>query len=210
MKKALVFMKKYCEEFISAELFCVMILLLRLYREKSDPENILLRRIISFFLLCAFVAFLWSVRLIWRKYKKKIKEQIRLAYMKLVSRLVTLLENIGVRRTRGNILSGKTTVSFDFLKSRPGKKPARKRVKWRQLEDDSQRLGYLYGRMIEGKIDEGRDIRISETPDEIAGKNTTNETEGELFSCYSGHRYYEKAQIDGENLVKIKEILGIK
>lgn len=209
MKNALDFMRKYREEFISAQLFCVFIFL-ALFWENENLGNVLLRWIIEFFSLCALVAFIWSLRQLLRKYKRKIKELIGFSYIKLARQLILLLEKIGVRRTRGNILSGRTTVSFDFLNKRAGKRPVRKRVKWRQLEDDMQRLGYLYGRMIEGKIDEGRDIRATETPDEIARKNTANEIEGELFSCYSEHRYYQKAPIDGMNLARIKEMLRIE
>ncbi len=209
MKNALDFIRKYREEFISAQLLCVIIIL-ELFRGNVNSNNVLLHWLTAFFSLCVLAAFIWSLKQLWLKYKRKIKELIRLGYMKLARQLILLLEKIGARRIRGNILSGWTTVSFDFLNMRAGKKPVRKRVKWRQLEDDMQRLRYLYGRMIEGKIDEGRDIRAAETPDEIARKNTANETEGELFSCYSKHRYYEKAPVDGINLARIKEILGIK
>lgn len=125
-------------------------------------------------------------------------------------KLFILLDKIVEYFAKGNIVKGRSTVIFGFRDQSNGKKTIKKRLKWRKLEDDHARLSYLYTSMIESKLDSGADIRSSDTPDEISRNHTGSEAEGELFDCYSSHRYYEAAPLNGENLARIKERLGIK
>ena len=160
--------------------------------------------------LASVVSLLYSLRLLWLKYRKKVAGLIRQGYSAFVRKLFIVLNNIVEYVSKGNSVKGRTTVIFSLRDRSENKKANKKRLKWRQLEDDRARLSYLYASMIEYKLASGADIRSSDTPDEISRKHTENIVEGELFSYYSSHRYYESAPIDDKILIRIKELLGIK
>ncbi len=209
MKKVFDFIKKYHAETGSGASLYAVIFFFWLWG-KLEPANRVFYWSAAALSIASLFSLAFFIRRLWLKYKSRIAGFAKSTYVKLGKKLVEILDKIGVRRGRGNLISGNTTVTFSF--SRPGEfqKRLKRRAKWKLLETDRQRLGYLYQRLISRKLEDGRNISHSDTPDEIARSHAEGDSEERLFACYSGHRYYDPLPLDGEEIARIKEELGIK
>ena len=72
------------------------------------------------------------------------------------------------------------------------------------MKSDRERLGYLYRKMIDRKLERGVNITRCETPTEIKAKHSENETENELFDMYIEYRYDNRKCLSTEKLIEIK------
>jgi hypothetical protein len=112
---------------------------------------------------------------------------------------------------RGNVISGRTTVHYDFSAFRKDerrrRKTAQKQPRWRDMESPRQKLGFLYYRVISDRIKHGEIITSHETPLEISKRPTENEAMDELFQMYNEVRYDERNQPDEETVCNLREKL---
>ncbi len=209
MKKIFVFIKKYHAEIGSGASLYAVIFFFWLWG-RVEPVNRVLYWLAAFLSIASLFLLAFFIRKLWFKYRSSIARFTKSTYVKLGKKLIEILDKIGVRRGRGNLISGSTTVTFSFFEQGRLQKRSKRRAKWKLLETDRQRLGYLYQRLINRKLEGGSNISHSDTPDEIARAHAESDVESRLFTCYSDHRYYDPRPLDGEELVKIKEELGIK
>ena len=113
---------------------------------------------------------------------------------------------------RGNVISGRTTVHYDFSAfrkdARRKRKTAEKQPRWKDMESPRQKLGFLYYRVITDRIRHGEIITAHETPLEISQRPTENEAVTELFKLYNEVRYDERSEPDEEAILDLREKLS--
>ena len=158
-----------------------------------------------------FFALLWTLKRLWRKkwrraFLNKLTQLAESAF-EFISRLFDgILKRLGVGEKK-NILGGKTSVIFDGTDD-IGEKKKKKRKKWRQLESDRERLGYLYSHMIIQRLGRGIRAKRSDTPSELKNREENSPAEEELFEMYIDVRYSEKEAPPTEELQRMRERLG--
>lgn len=206
-------MKKFFD--LWREIACVFLLTLFVHLlsvwAKEPPETSVGR--VSFVLLgfSDMLAFYLLMRQLWRKKWSAAFAKVGEKLFKSVSRfLVRVFERIskklgiGVRGSK-NLLVGKTQISFDEKIFERQREHRKKPPKWKQLENDRERLGYLYGNMVSHKIKNGYRIHAYDTPSEIKENNAEGDFENELFELYIDTRYDERAEIDDGKIEMLKE-----
>ena len=117
--------------------------------------------------------------------------------------------NIGGKH-RKNILGGSTKITFDLniFESKVATRP--KRVKWKNLQSDRERLGFLYRQMINTKIRTGTRVYACDTPSELLDRVQSNEVEKEVFNLYIDTRYDDRAILSSDRVSELKERLETK
>lgn len=195
----------------AAALSTVLVVFFQFMWWGRPPANPLLYWLLAALSVAGLFYMLFCIVRLWRKYRRGIAGRLRSLYARIARNIVALLERLNLRMGRGRLSGGRTTVILD-LPAVGVIPPVVRRRRWRQLEDDRERLGYLYAGMVTRKVRSGKAIYPHQTPLEISLSHTDIEAEGELFSIYNSHRYYESSteSIDGERLRIIKEALGIK
>lgn len=164
--------------------------------------------------LCALVLIdgallLFVLRKLWRtKWRKRVSEIFENTLGRAIISLLRFLERVLDRwnsgyRKRENILGGKTEITFEFGMEKKDKFVNKAR-RWKQMKSDRERLGYLYRKMIDRKLERGVNITRCETPTEIKAKHSENETENELFDMYIEYRYDNRKCLSTEKLIEIK------
>lgn len=151
-----------------------------------------------------------------RKFLRQKKGTIH-SYLKSflgkVGMVVSWFRNRAKRNINPSIrLSGNIKITFERPKNKimKKKKPKRRQKKWKNLQDNRERLGYLYAALVTRKIKHGKDIFASETPSEIEKHVADNDEQHELFVCYVHCRYDERNNPNSEKLFNLKEKLEIK
>lgn len=137
------------------------------------------------------------VILVWRlsrKWREQTRERVRAFSRRLLRRIsehvMQILEKWQRKYGKGadDLLGGRTRMEFDLYgdRTRRGK---HRRVAWKQLESERERLRWLYAGMIESRLKRGAHIRPSETPAQIAGHQDTTPEQSELIGLYETYRY---------------------
>ncbi len=112
---------------------------------------------------------------------------------------------------RGNVISGRTTVHYDFSAFRKDTRRARKKAekppRWKDMENPRQKLGFLYYRVITDRIKHGETVTSHETPLELSERFNENETENELFKMYISTRYDERKELDENEVLELRDRL---
>ena len=103
-----------------------------------------------------------------------------------------------------NILSGKTSVSFELTPHENFKRSSKKKYKWKQMKSDRERLGHLYRHMISSQIKCGKSAYSFDTPAEIKARNSSVNIENELFDIYISTRYDERVALNTEQIFDLK------
>lgn len=160
--------------------------------------SVVVERLLGGMMLLFFLAFLILFYLILRKWGKKVgqplKELAERAVHRLFARVMDAVESFRVRLGRGydHLTGGVTRITFDFSSGK--KKPSRfRRVGWRQLETEREKLGRLYTEVVEDRLRAGARLSPSDTPGEIRDKTPEWSSEDEqILSLYARHRYDER------------------
>jgi len=187
------FLKKYIMEiaaFLDLELFLWSITRRYYNRPAERLWQTVLDGIItvSGIVLCFFV---WRLTKKWRHRSAELLREISRKLLRQFSeRMLRLLERWQHRRGRGagDLLGGRTRIEYDLF-GRYGRRKKQRRQPWKQLEDESARIRWLYADMIDGRLRRGAHIRPSETPDQIARHEDITEGESELIGMYTECRY---------------------
>ena len=157
----------------------------------------------------SFAALVLTLRYLWRKkWKKAFADKLQAIMTGVFGMMSALIDRILERfgRARKDVLGGKTAVIFDSERTEKNKKHKKTR-KWRSLENDRERLGFLYGRMIENRLKNKKRVRPADTPCELKEREENSPPEEELFDIYIEVRYNESAELSEEKLKSIKDRL---
>lgn len=201
-------LNKYRYE-ISALLLAVGFFTIALYLNVAEPESEIVRVLLLLSLISDGVLFYFTLRKLWRtKWKTKVSESFQKVFEKLARALMSFLEKWNIRRDKDqNILSGKTTVSFDFSLSEAREPKPKRTLKWKHLQTDRERIRYLYRRMISERVKRGVSVCAHETPLELKQRGENNAQENELFDLYIDVRYDDRVEPNGQTVLKLKEDL---
>lgn len=139
----------------------------------------------------ALIPMVWRLSKKWRhRAAEKVRALSRRLMRRISERVMQLLERI--QRLRGrdgsDLLGGRTRVEFDLYGDRDRRKK-RRRVSWKQLESERERLRWLYAGMVETKLKHGVVILPAETPCHIAARKETSPEQQELIELYNMYRY---------------------
>lgn len=182
----------------------------------NPPKTSFGRFIIVVFAFAAFAACTWLLRELWRiKWKKhftrvaqNIIEKISAFFIRFTEKILQKY-NIGGKR-RKNILSGNTKVTFDSDIFESKISTRAKRIKWKNMQSDRERLGFLYRQMINKKIQTGIRIYACDTPSELLARTQNDEIEKEIFGLYISTRYDERTPLSTDQIADLKEHLETK
>ena len=202
------------------EILCVILALLLLQTAvywKNHPDSPYVTQMLLFFSLGASAVTLYLLlRLLWRsKWAKAVASAARAVLAGASALFVKLLDkwnaskwNIFGRR-RGYV-GGNTTVTFDFFTGEPKKAKKIKPPKWKHMQTEREKLGYLYYHLIVSLLKRGFCAKRTDTPSELkrrAEQAERAEPETRVFDLYIGARYDERAVLKEKELDELKETL---
>lgn len=174
---------------------------------KSDHERIFVSLCVStdFVLLCILLRQLWRKK--WRYAFMEAAEGILAKAAKLFAKAFESIAkkwNLGGKQHQ-NTLAGTTTVTFDFGISEKRIQRRSRSPKWKQLQSDRERLGFLYRYMITEKIKTGTRVYASDTPAEASTRSENSAVEADLFACYAHLRYDERTEPPTRKILQFKD-----
>ena len=190
-------------------LFAYFLLLWSNRPPKTNNERFLLSAgaVVSFLVLLVLLRQLWR-----RKWKYAFAQATQQLWARAATLFSGVFEHFAKKWNLGGAgkqttLFGKTTVHFDFGTAEKAVKKAAKLPKWKQLQNDRERLGFLYRRMITEKIKAGTRVYASDTPSEVRVRSVNSEPENALFDCYTHIRYDERAVPSAQKILSMKNSL---
>lgn len=196
--------QKYRYEFLAVVLTAALLILgFYLVMAVSDANSIRSPLFAAF--VADGVALYFTIRKLWRtKWKKAFLSSVQKIIAKIANRLAAFLEK-RIRGKKVTVLSGKTTVSFDFPLQELSKKKSPKPTKWKHLKSDRERLGYLYKHVVEFNINHDLLVFSSDTPIEVKMKKEYETFENQIFDLYIENRYKDTLEIDTLTLNELKK-----
>lgn len=199
-------LKKYRYELLALLLTAVFFSII-LYWLVDDSTTQTVRAGLSVLLAADGVGLYFVLRQLWRtKWRNSFVASVQKMVEKLAKHLLRFFEKRNIKKgKKTTVLSGKTTVSFDFPTSAFLEKKTKKSPKWKHLQTSREKLGYLYRQMIERQIKRGRLVYASDTPYEIKSQKDNEIFENEIFDLYIAHRYKETVQIHFSTLDDLKK-----
>lgn len=190
-------------------LFSYFLLLWSNHPPKTNNQKFLL----SAGAVASFLVLLVLLRQLWRKkWKYAFAQATQQLWAKAGKLFAQAFERFAKKWNLGGAgrqttLYGKTTVRFDFGTAEKETKRAAKQPKWKNLQTDRERLGFLYRRMITEKIKTGTRVYASDTPSEARERSVNSATEDALFDCYTHVRYDERVELSAQAILSIKSSL---
>lgn len=178
---------------------------------KVKPTNHYIQLAFAIVLLLFVIPLYLVMRSNWRqRYRKPFIIGLRKAIVGASRFLIKIAGRFSFFH-RGNVISGRTTVHYDFSVFRKDERRRRKTLdrqpRWKDMENSRERLGFLYYRVITDRIKHGEVITSHETPLEISKRPTENEAMDELFRMYNEVRYDERNKPDEETVCNLREKL---
>ena len=160
--------------------------------------------VLDIFLILIILHRLWK-----QKWKKALIKSAQNVFTKVAKFLMKVFEKFfdfwQVKfKNDSNILSGKTSVSFELTPHENFKRSSKKKYKWKQMKSDRERLGHLYRHMISSQIKCGKSAYSFDTPAEIKARNSSVNIENELFDIYISTRYDERVALNTEQIFDLK------
>ena len=203
---------------IRREICCVFLLTFLIYSfyiwHRETPEDqyaawlLLATNLLELALLFRLIIDLW--RLKWKKLFARGTQKLLGVLTRFISSFFDkyIAKWFGYRRPQ-NIISGSSRITLDTITFEP--KPQRKKqVKWKNLKDDRQRLGFLYRHMITSKLRAGDTAFPHDTPSEIRNRVENQPHEERLFELYVASRYDERVHLPECEITELKNKFEIK
>ena len=160
----------------------------------NRPASSLWRMVLDGAILISGIALAVMLKYLTKRWRETSAEKLRTLsrtlLKKLSERVLRLLEHWQLRRGRGagDLLGGRTRIEYDAFGKRDRRRRQR-RAAWKQLEDETGRIRWLYAGMIETRLRRGAHIRPCDTPDQIAQREDSSPEECELIGMYTDCRY---------------------
>lgn len=199
-------------ELLSIALVC-LILQIAVYWKNHRDAPYAAQMIMLVSLVASCVTLYVLVRMIWRnKWLQRVEALAKAIGARASAFLVKLLDkwnnsrwNIFARR-RGYV-GGNTTVTFDFFSGEKQKPKKIKPPKWKQMQTEREKLGYLYFHLITSYLKRGLPAKRTDTPSEIKERTESTPPEERVFDLYIDARYDERAPLKEQELDGLKETL---
>lgn len=198
--------QKYRHESLATVLM-IALLALGFCLANTDPDASSARSVLFVAFIADGVALYFTIRKLWKtKWKKAFLSSVQKLIAKIAKRLTAFLEK-RIRSKKTTVLSAQTTVSFDFPLQELSKKKTPKAAKWKHLNNDRERLGYLYKHVIEFNINHGLLVFSSDTPIEVSMKKEYEAFENQIFDLYIANRYTDTLETDSHTLDELKKLI---
>lgn len=203
-------LKRFRTELLFLLLSTVLALIL-VYWNEHRPQNFAVQSVLLALCLANGIALYRLFILLWKKWQKKLTANLKRLFAgasMLLMKLLDKWEAVKSRFTgkRKHTIFGKTTVTFDFAGEPRTPKPP-KPPKWKNMQTDRQKLGYLYYHLITRRIKRGMSARPTDTPAELKTRAVNQPPEEQLFDLYIDARYDERVPLEEAELSKLKETL---
>ena len=171
------------------------------------PEDVMVRGSVMFYMLFDGIALYFVLRKLWRtKWRYRVMPHVQKALEKLARVLKIVAKKLGIPEiSQQTVLKGKSKIFFDVKQTAEQTKKAKKPSAWKNMQNDKERLGYLYRRVIDSNIHQGVPIYSSETPSEIKSKKEYREIENQIFDLYVENRYKDEVTLDRDELEELKK-----
>lgn len=177
------------------------------------PQNYYVQ--LAFALVCLGfgLGFYFSYRALWRnKWRRPFILGARRMLVGASHYLMKFLNRISIFRSRGNLVTGRTSVSYNLSVIRRQEKRRRRKdsfkpPRWKDMENARQKLGFLYYRVISEHIKHGTAVTSHETPLEISKRISKSDAESELFDMYISARYDDRKELDENEIAELKDRL---
>lgn len=175
-----------------------------------DPQNPYVQ--MAFAVAAAIVIFFLFriMRRLWNKqFKSAVGRGIKRLFNKIAGIVVRYADKISFYFGKGNVVGGETTVRFDYsvFKARKNKPERFKPPKWKDMNTTREKLGFLYYKLITLRIKNGMEACPQDTPSELKVRQENSENEEKLFDIYITARYDERATVDEQEILDLKERL---
>lgn len=202
---------------IRFEVLCLalvgLILQISLYWRAYRDATYAVQAILLFSLVLAVITLYLLLRLLWRtKWKKTVAHIAKAIAAGASALMVRLLDRWNASRwnifaRRRGFVSGNTTVTFDFFSGQERKEKKIKPPKWKHMQTEREKLGYLYFHLITSHVKRGLHARCSDTPSELKERTVSAPPEERVFDLYIGARYDERVPLQEKELDGLKETL---
>lgn len=152
-------------------------------------------------------------RMLWRKkWKNATAERLQ----RVFERLQRIVERVSTRlgfykHEKKSVLEGKTKIIFEKSIPKESKKVKNeaKPPKWSKLQNNRDRVRYLYRGMASDKIRRGERIYRYETPNELLLKQEKGSDEERLIEVYVSCRYDERKIPDSKTVAELKRKIDL-
>ncbi len=211
-RKKIVFSKK---RFALVILFASLAALLIYFSVALDPIYKYVRQFCAFF---GYVCIALTLYNIGKFFTKEIRQELYRRLCKAIFNAAEKLKKIvdKVRQKLGikpNIRHRSedevNIIIRDDRVRRKKQKPITKK-RFNSLTEDTERIRYMYVKLIEYKQKKKGNCHSYDTPSELEKKVAENDTEHELFELYTPVRYAEKAYVTAEDVKKQYDYLTKK
>ena len=205
------FILKYKKELLFLLFFSLSTLVLALWSHYRPKDHVVQLVYAIFFMAFAIPTYL-LMRSIWRE---NLREPILLGIKKAfiyASRFIMRTASwLPFFKSRGNLLSGSTSVSYDLFSIAKNQRRRREKPpkppRWRDMDTARKKLGYLYYKIISSHIKKGVAIRSTETPNELSRRLDLDDTEQKIITLYKSTRYNGRAILDEQEITELKDEL---
>ena len=167
--------------------------------------------------ICAFVAVLSLRKLIPKSLKRAIFSKIFKAVKKVtksIKRISTkVLRAMGIKPKKKKKLRDEKSFIFGDADGRVRQKKVKSNLKWRELEDNAERVRFVYVKYIAKVIKDGYKYFPFNTPREVRdGLNIEDYTlDYQLFELYNGARYSGgSVPISDAQLENALKLIGVR
>lgn len=171
------------------------------------PEDLITRGTVMFGMFFDGIAIYFVLRKLWRtKWRYRVMPTVQNILEKVARVFKIIRQKLGIpERSQQTVLRGKSKIFFDVKQTDPQTKRSKKQSAWKNLQNDKERLGYLYKRMIDANINQGLPIYSYETPSEIKGKKEYQAVENQIFDLYVENRYKGEVNLNRSVLDDLKK-----
>lgn len=180
------------------------------YWKEENPQEPYIKLALAIAVAVSIFFIFFFMRKIWnQKAKELFASKLRNLISRVFGMIMRFAAKLNIFRRHGNVLEGKTTVSFDFSGFKAKKKRQEKFIppKWKDMDSERKKLGFLYYKLITRKMKNGMKAFASDTPIELRRRTENSEAEEKLFDMYIGTRYDEGASLNEQEILDLKEKL---
>lgn len=203
-RQKIVFSKKR----LSLVLLCLCLSLLFLYFSVAlDPKFKYVRQGFAFLGYASCILTLYNVgKLFTREIRQELYRRISKALFGVAEKIKAIVDKVksklGIKSAKLHRPRDEVRIIINDDRDLRKKKNTLTKKRFSQLEDDLQRIRYMYAKLLLWKQKKGENVYTYQTPEELKGKLANGETEEELFDIYTPVRYAETPQITPEEVKK--------
>lgn len=188
-------------------LFLCLALLFLYFSVALDPKYKYLRQGFAFSGYVCIALTLYNFgKLFTREIRLELYRRISKALFGVAEKLKAMVDKVknklGIKSVKRYRPRDEVRIIINDDRDLRKKKKALAKKRFSQLENDAQRIRYMYARYLIHKQKKGENVYTYQTPDELKQRIATGETEAELFDVYTPVRYAEVPSITPEVVKK--------